>query len=475
MSAPSSSRPLGDLEIAVLLHAGIFIVGTTWAFGGNAVYLRPWLALWGTVGGLVTIAALLVSQRRTQISRRPLAWLWPFALFNALVLISCLSPLLREFRLREGSYYAPVAMSLWHPAAAVPARAGQALWLFDGIYLSCFNLALIVRHRRGLRALLMVAVGNALVLSVFGTLQKLVKAKGLYFGLVKSPQLYFFSTFIYHNHWGAFIVLMAAACLALVRYYARWGEGRNLFHTPAFVGLVAVLFMAITVPLSTSRSCSLLLVLLLGGALVSWITHQAGQRREFRESMTLPLLGAAAAILVGLGGVWFIARDAISTRVAKTEEQIADLRARGSIGSRRVLYGDTWRMAEARPVFGWGMGSYPYVFQFYNSQDRPNPKDHLPNYYVDAHSDWLQAVAEHGLIGAALLAWCALAPLGALWRRRPWGVVPGHLLAGCALILLYAWVEFPFGNTAVVLCWWFCFFTAVSYKRIEAPRRETHV
>ena len=472
MPAPSQKHPLGGIEIAVLVHAGIFIAAGTWAFGGNAAFVRPWLSLWGTVGPFITIAAMLVNRKRTQVSLRPLAWLWPFGLFNALVLISCFFPLFRELRVGERDFFATVALPVWRPGAAVPARALRALWLFDGIYLSCFNLALIVRHRRGLRALLLAAAANALILSVFGTVQKLMGAKGIFFGLVKSPQIYFFSTFIYHNHWGAFIVLMAAVCLALVRHYAQWGEGRDLFHTPAFAGLVAVLFLAITVPLSTSRSCSLLLVLLLGGALVRWIAHKAGERREFRESMTLPLLGAAAAIIVGLAGIWFIARDVISMRVAKTEEQVAAMRARGSVGSRAVLYADTWRMAKARLVFGWGMDSYPYVFQIYNSQDHPNKRDNLPNYYVDAHSDWLQAVAEHGLVGAALLALCGLAPLAALRRRRPWGTLPAHLLAGCALILLYAWVEFPFGNTAVVLCWWFCFFTAVSYARLGGRRTQ---
>ena len=41
--------------------------------------------------------------------------------------------------------------------------------------------------------------------------------------------------------------------------------------------------------------------------------------------------------------------------LAKTEEQIATMRAEGSIGSRLALYADTWHMARDRPWFGWGM------------------------------------------------------------------------------------------------------------------------
>ena len=43
--------------------------------------------------------------------------------------------------------------------------------------------------------------------------------------------------------------------------------------------------------------------------------------------------------------------------------------------------------------------------------------------------------------------------------------------AGCALVAAYAWVEFPFGNVAVVVSWWLCFLTAVQYRRLPGERR----
>jgi hypothetical protein len=93
-------------------------------------------------------------------------------------------------------------------------------------------------------------------------------------------------------------------------------------------------------------------------------------------------------------------------------------------------------------------------------------------FYHDAHSDWLQAVAEHGLVGTTLLGLTGLVPLLRLRRRHFTSPLPAYLFVGCAAILLYAWIEFPFGNTAVVLVWWLCFFSAVHYARLqdrEAP------
>ena len=68
--------------------------------------------------------------------------------------------------------------------------------------------------------------------------------------------------------------------------------------------------------------------------------------------------------------------------------------------------------------------------------------------------------------GTALLALCGVVPLLRLRRRHLVSPVPTYLLAGCALVLLYAWVEFPFGNVAVVLVWWLSFFCAVHYARL---------
>ena len=46
--------------------------------------------------------------------------------------------------------------------------------------------------------------------------------------------------------------------------------------------------------------------------------------------------------------------------------------------------------------------------------------------------------------------------------------LPVYLLAGCAVLLVYALIEFPFGNAAVVFTWWLCFFSAVRYARLDS-------
>lgn len=462
---PSSQRPMRPLEWAVLGHLAIFFVGTTWAFGGGAEWLRPRLAWWGSIGVLLTLAAVSDRTTRSDGWRRTLGWLWPFAAFNAFVLAGCLNPSFREVKFDAEVLLVNSGGRPGLPSSARPVLGLHALWLFDAIWLSCFNVALVVRRRRALRGLLVLATANALALAIFGTVQKLVHARGLFFGLVASPQPYFFASFIYHNHWGSFAVLMMAACLGLVWHFARREASRDFFHSPAFAWLVAVFLLAVTVPLSTSRSCSVLTLLLLGGAWLHWIGRLVQHRRHFRESVSVPFAGAVLAVAVVAAGTWFVARESIAMRAATTRNQLTEMLARGSVGARAELYRDTWTMAQAKPWFGWGMGSYPHVFTLYNT--RTSPVDRLPVFYRDAHSDWLQALAEHGYVGSSLLALCALVPLSGLRRRHFASAVTCYLLAGCGLILLYAWIEFPFGNVAVVLSWWLCFFCAVQYGRLH--------
>jgi O-antigen ligase len=171
------------------------------------------------------------------------------------------------------------------------------------------------------------------------------------------------------------------------------------------------------------------------------------------------LLGLCAASYV----TYDLARPIIAARAADTQVQLAAMRAQGGIGSRAQLYTDTWRMACDRPAFGWGLGSYPAVFQRYNTQQST---EGLPLFYVDAHSDWLQSLAETGFVGTTLLGLLVACPFAMALRRRP-GPLPAYLLAGCGLVLLYAWIEFPFGCPAVIAAFWLSFFAAVRLTQLE--------
>jgi O-antigen ligase len=364
----------------------------------------------------------------------------------------------------------PKRVDWWIPSTARVGTSLGALWLFDGIYFSCLNLSLVVVRRKTLRLVLAVAVANALALSIFGTVQKLAGSTGIYFGSVKTPHPQFFASFVYDNHWGAFCILMMATCIGLVLRYAFGVRGDGFFKGPAPAGLVTVILIGLTIPLSGSRACTMLLAILAILALFRGVPTISRALSVSGATPTGALAGMTAAGLVAIGCVWMVAGDVIEMRTAKTREQVAQILAQGGLGSRSALYHDTWRMGRERFLFGWGMGSYPSVFPLFNSQE--SRIDHLPVIYHDAHSDWLQSVSEIGLVGTALIGAAVGLPLFAS-RRARLPMLSFFLLSGCILIAAYAWIEFPFGNVAVVLAWWLCYFSAIQYIRLTGERNAT--
>ena len=463
----NSGEPQGFQRL-IAAQLAVFIVGTTWAFGGNASWVRTPISLWGSVGILLTVGGLAWRLFTKRALPSTTHWIWPIVLLNALVLASEFSVSFKNLASDGGVLLVPMKVSLWLPSTAVQDVTLRSLWLFDGIYFSCVNLVLFVERKRLLRIIVAIVVGNSFILAVFGTVQKLIGSKGIFFGAVHSPNEAFFASFVYDNHWGAFMVLMCGAAIALTLRYAYGIRGSGFLHGPGLAGLVCVCLMALSVPLSGSRACSLLVIILVLGAvgygypLVMGGLHASGLKPQYA------MAGISIIALIVLSWTWSVVGETVASRAEVTRNQILHFRAPGDGISRKTLYRDTWRMTLDKPLFGWGMGTYPNVFPLYNTEQRPNER--LPVVYHDAHSDWLQGLAEIGFAGFVLIASAAVIPLRILLKTKV-TPFPYFLIFGCLLVLLYALIEFPFGNVAVELSWTFCLAVAVQYVRLSNRSR----
>jgi O-antigen ligase len=460
-------RP-GRWEMPVLIHVSVLVVGLSWSFGGQIAWARDALLAWGTLGMILFF--LVRAHASPQEDRRvvaPVTLLWPLVLFDLLVLASCLNPSTRPATLAGEQVLLHVAPAWpWLPSSAQPGLSFRELWQFNAIILSAFNVFQGLLRRSMVRRLLVVIVANGLALAVFGTFQKLQNAEGIWFGLVKSPNPFFFATFVYHNHWGAFTMLNIAAGLGLLFHAWRRGGHRDFWHSPVLMGGVGLLFLAAAVPLSGSRSSTALAALILLGALVHVLVRLLRQRRERHESAMLPVSGIVLAALIATTGIVLLARDVITHRARDSVRQLDEIQSEVSLNARLRLYGDTWRMASERPVFGWGLESYGHVFMVYNSAPTPLRGGWKP-YYEEAHNDWLQALAEVGFAGTALIGLLVLLPLRGLRWSRLESHIPRYLLLGCGVLLLYAWVEFPFANPSVMTGFWVSLYAAARYARLD--------
>lgn len=461
--AASDARHANALAWVCVAHASAVVLAFSWGFGGNAQWLRTPLMLLGSLAFPLPFLLFLRSCRPETSARSLLLLLLPLLGLNLLVGLSLLNPNHREFHAEGQITLVRITSTAGLPSCARPLETARALWMTNCVYLCGFNLLLWVRRRSQLRLLLSIVALNTAVLAVLGSLQKLEGSTGLYFGRVASTNSSFFATFIYHNHWGSFAVLSLCTGLGLMWHHARNAsrDHRGFTQSPAFLFLVLALVIAVTPPLSSSRSCTAMTLLVLALAAVEGMRRlrEAGVGRFAR--LAIPLSGA----LVALGAIVWLAAPVMRHRIADSVLQLGSMTSSGDIGSRATLYGDTLRMALDRPVFGWGKGAYGAVFHHYNSQYSWQGMHCMV--FVDAHSDWLQCFAEIGVVGALLTALSALLPLWRLRRSVLDSRLSRWLLIGCGLILLYAWVEFPFGNPAVTLAWWMLFFTALRYPQAD--------
>ncbi len=464
-AAPSRNAAYRErFELIVVAHVATLVVLASWWLGGNSLGARLALSIWGSVGVVLTAIGIFC-RRSLRPDFQPFRWLWPLALFAILVLASAFNPSFREISNDSRPLYVESESVPGWPSSARPLHSLRTLWFFSAVYLSAFNLLIFVRQRRFLRGLCIALVANALVLAVLGTLQKLMGAPSTFFGLGPPIQPKFFASFLYHNHWGAFTLLMSALALGLIFHFARRSQARNVWHSPVFAGVVAMLFLATTAPLSASRSSTILLLILLVVGFGHYLRNILASRRAARASIAAPLSGGILAAIAVLGFALYFARPVVEHRFLQTLEQIEDARRETTVNSRVALYRDTWNMAREKLWFGWGMGSYPTVFYTRNTQRYTS--DGLEVHFHDAHSDWLQSASEVGLVGTTLLGLCALVPLVACRSAlRPTPLV-AYPLFGCAIVVLYAWLEFPFGNRAVICAWWVAFFVAVQSARIR--------
>jgi O-antigen ligase len=120
-------------------------------------------------------------------------------------------------------------------------------------------------------------------------------------------------------------------------------------------------------------------------------------------------------------------------------------------------------MAGDNPIFGWGAGSFRYVFPIYQKEydilwyyyyreDRGWIGRKIYNY---SHNDWVQFLAEYGLVGCSMLLSMFLCLLNVLRKTFYFNKITGvFLLCGLFVIITHNLVDFIFSSPAYWCAFW---------------------
>lgn len=192
-------------------------------------------------------------------------------------------------------------------------------------------------------------------------------------------------------------------------------------------------------------------------AALAWAAHRlgAGERLRMnpRTARRAALAGAAVALVLAVIVAPPAARDAWdefqqTTFVPTPTQTNADARLTNLSGNRVNVWESAWRAAKQHPVKGTGAGT----FEFWWNRDGDNGE-----FLKDAHSIYLEAWAETGVVGFALmmlflggLAWAAWRGRRTLAPTTDVGVHAG-LCGVFAVFLLQAGVDWIWESTAVTV------------------------
>jgi len=198
---------------------------------------------------------------------------------------------------------------------------------------------------------------------------------------------------------------------------------------------IAVVLMTSSLLLSSSRGG---LVALLAEIifLVILTTGEKGSRKIFLK-IVLSLLLVAAAV----GGAIFVGGDTSLTRIAETAS------SQDVTSSRTHIWKVSLEIIKNNLPFGAGIGAYA---QAYTQHDTASGMDLVEQ----AHNDYLQIIADAGIIGAIIgalfLFWLFRTGLRNSRRQNIFrrGIAVGAF-AGCLAVLVHSLFDFVLHTTAI--------------------------
>ena len=309
-----------------------------------------------------------------------------------------------------------------------------------------FLLLRTVRSRHRVEVLVVVILASALFQSFYGMAEVFSGHEAIFgrpkrFGIGSVT-----GTYVNRNHLAGFLEmafpLSLGYLLVKARYFAMekglslrrrilW-FGQESLQWTFLLGLVPV-FIGVALIFSKSRSGIMVLgvtAVLAAVATASWRElsgdggRGGGTRRFGRIIRVVVMIVLATAVWLGIGPV-----------IERFSE--VDVSAEG----RRTFYANTLEMIGDFLLTGTGKGTYVNAYPMYEKVD-----DRLKLSY--AHNDYLEFVAENGIVGggALIVAGIGLAFwLAAMWRRRRGSFAKGiglGALLGMTAILIHGLTDF---------------------------------
>lgn len=259
-------------------------------------------------------------------------------------------------------------------------------------------------------------------------------------------------TYVNANHFSCLLQMALPLPLVLMAAILRRRPNEEHVSTPRALLACTLLAVAVLIFLGVLYSLSRmgLPVIALSLTVLALLFRLAAVDRDRRVGFYR--YGSAAALIVVVALAIFVSTPL--TLLERLDRQDVDVKDPLTADARMAIWRETIPMVHDYPVFGSGLGTYTSVFQKYRASS--------PEYLVDfAHNDYLQLLAELGVVGfgiAALGGVLILLRIGrAIVGRRTTAdrLLAAGCLAGLVALMLDCAVDFDFyiPANALIAAW----------------------
>ena len=414
---------LAFLTICVAVVTTTLAYGTVhyWALAVFALSAAGLLCLW-CVDGLVLRSVL--------ISRNPLQW--PVLGMIVLGLIQLL-----PLRVPDNAALSMVPTK----SLSLDPYATRLVLIQVASLLIYFAATLIFTDLpRRLRTVVRTITIFGFFLAMFGLTQSFTSDGTRVYWFRQLAQSTAFGPFINRHHFAGYMELTIALPLGLL-----FSGGIERYKRPLYAFAAAMMGVALIMTNSRGGIISLgdeILFL----AVVAGPGLNRGERRPRGQRIRSALMRAGLAfglIAVLIGATVAIGGSDVFTRLLGTAS------AQDPTTGRSHFWNVTVDVIKAHPIIGSGLGSFSVIYTHYDTR----------NGYLrleQAHNDYLQTLADGGIVGGALgLAFILILFRSGFTRRETddkfrRGVATGAL-AGCFAVLVHSFFDFTLHTTANAL------------------------
>lgn len=344
-------------------------------------------------------------------------------------------------------------------------------FLIRSIILFIFFAAALtfINSRKRLTRIAIFLVVFGAVMAFFAIMQRLASADAIY-GVRHTPHAIPFGTYFNQHHFAALLEMLSGVTLGLL-----FGHGLNR-DKKLLLGFAAVIMgMAVIFTGSRGGLISYLGVAVFAalGSYLNGRVHSHRHADEVQESgraqSNLFLVGGCAAlVLIVLGSAFFLGGgEGLFRGIGAGQDEVDVTSGRGHFWTVAL------KIFLANPIIGAGLDAFGVAFTRFDTW-------HGLLRVEQAHNDYLQILADAGILGFA----CVAAFIFILFRKSS-AVISGApddmsrsiaigAIAGCIGILIHSFFDFPLRTNSNAFFFFLLVAVATTHVEAKIHRRRRH-